>query len=106
LSWLAQQPTWADMQAIPAGDPVAGRASYATCAACHGQQGEGNVAMNAPSLAVLPAWYIARQLEHFKHGICTNPPARPPARFITKYIWSQDHKVIAIQYGSLRSSSA
>jgi cytochrome c oxidase subunit 2 len=67
--WLAQQPTWADMQAIPAGDPVAGRASYATCAACHGQQGEGNLAMNAPALAVLPDWYIARQLEHFKHGI-------------------------------------
>ena len=25
--------------------------------------------MNAPSLAVLPAWYIARQIEYFKHGI-------------------------------------
>jgi cytochrome c oxidase subunit II len=68
-NWLAQQPTWRDMQAIPAGDPIAGKSSYATCAACHGQQAEGNVAMNAPSLAVLPAWYIARQIEHFKHGI-------------------------------------
>jgi cytochrome c oxidase subunit 2 len=68
-SWLAQQPTWSDMQAIPPGDAVAGKTSYATCAACHGQQGEGNVAMNAPSLAVLPDWYIARQINHFKHGI-------------------------------------
>jgi cytochrome c oxidase subunit 2 len=68
-SWLAQQKTWSDIHAIPPGDPIAGKASYATCAACHGQQGEGNVAMNAPSLAVLQPWYIARQLEHFKHGI-------------------------------------
>jgi cytochrome c oxidase subunit II len=67
--WLARQQTWSDMQAIPAGDPVAGKASFATCAACHGQQGEGNVAMNAPSLAVLSPWYIARQIEHFKQGI-------------------------------------
>ncbi|CAA0116514.1 Alternative cytochrome c oxidase subunit 2 [Halioglobus japonicus] len=67
--WLAQQPTWRELQAIPPGDPIAGQASYATCAACHGQQAEGNLAMNAPSLAILPDWYIARQIEHFKHGI-------------------------------------
>ncbi len=68
-SWLAQQQTWSDIRAIPPGDPIAGEASFATCAACHGQQGEGNVAMNAPSLAVLPPWYIARQIAHFKQGI-------------------------------------
>jgi cytochrome c oxidase subunit 2 len=67
--WLAAQPTWSEMQAIPPGDAVAGKASFTTCMACHGASGEGNVAMNAPSLAVLPQWYIARQLEHFKHGI-------------------------------------
>jgi cytochrome c oxidase subunit 2 len=68
-NWLAQQPTWRELQAIPAGDVLAGQASFATCATCHGQQAEGNVALNAPSLSVLPSWYIARQLEHFKHGI-------------------------------------
>jgi cytochrome c oxidase subunit 2 len=68
-SWLAKQPTWSDLQSIAPGDPIAGKASFATCAACHGQQAEGNVAMNAPSLAILPSWYIARQLAHFKHGI-------------------------------------
>jgi cytochrome c oxidase subunit 2 len=67
--WLAQQPTWAEIQSIPAGDPVAGKTAYATCAACHGQQGEGNIAMNAPGLAELPPWYIERQIEHFKDGI-------------------------------------
>jgi cytochrome c oxidase subunit 2 len=68
-TWLAQQPTWAEIQSIPAGDPVAGKTAYATCAACHGQQGEGNIAMNAPGLAELPPWYIERQIEHFKDGI-------------------------------------
>lgn len=68
-NWLAQQPTWDEMRSIPAGDPVAGQVAFATCAACHGQMAEGNVAMNAPSLAALPPWYIARQIEHFKHGI-------------------------------------
>ncbi|MDX1735911.1 MAG: cytochrome c oxidase subunit II [Halioglobus sp.] len=67
--WVATQPTWADMQAIPPGDPVAGKANYAVCASCHGQQGEGNLAMNAPRLAGLPDWYIARQLDHYKAGI-------------------------------------
>ena len=68
-SWLAEQTTWADMQAIPAGNAIAGKDSFAVCASCHGQQGEGNVAMNAPSLAGLPDWYIARQLDHYKRGI-------------------------------------
>jgi len=68
-SWLAAQTTWNDMQSIPPGDAVAGRASYATCAACHGAAGEGNQAMNAPRLAGLPDWYITRQIKHYKQGI-------------------------------------
>ncbi len=68
-AWLATHPTWDEMRNIPAGDAVAGKASYATCAACHGQEGEGNPAMNAPRLAGLPDWYIARQIDHYKQGI-------------------------------------
>ena len=67
--WLATQPTWSELQAIPPGDAVAGKTSFTTCMACHGANGEGNAAMNAPSLAGLPDWYVARQLQHFKHGI-------------------------------------
>ena len=33
-----------------AADAAAGKGAYAVCAACHGQNGEGNVAMNAPKL--------------------------------------------------------
>ncbi len=52
-----------------AGDATAGRAKYAPCIACHGQQGEGNKGLNAPALAGRPEWYIVRQLNHFRAGI-------------------------------------
>ena len=35
-AWLHRQPTFAQLQARPAGDVVAGKALYAVCAACHG----------------------------------------------------------------------
>jgi cytochrome c oxidase subunit 2 len=68
-SWLAQQPTWAEVQQRPEGDAAAGQGLYTVCASCHGPQGEGNVAMNAPNLTILPAWYIERQLRYFQQGI-------------------------------------
>lgn len=68
-AWLAQQPTFAQTQAAAAPNLTAGQQQYAACAACHGQQGEGNRAMNAPKLAGLQPWYIARQLQYFKDGV-------------------------------------
>lgn len=56
------------------GDAAAGQALYATCAACHGQQGEGNPALNAPALAGQADWYIVRQLQYFKAGIRGTDP--------------------------------
>lgn len=50
-------------------DAAAGQASYAVCAACHGAEGEGNAAMNAPRLAGQQAWYLKRQLEAFQRGL-------------------------------------
>ncbi len=67
--WLAGQKTWSDMQGMSAGDPATGKGLYAICGSCHGQQGEGNVAMNAPRLAGLPAWYIGRQIKYYQQGI-------------------------------------
>ena len=66
--WLAQQPTFADTQAELPGDPIAGQAAYAVCAACHGFQGEGNVAMNGPKLTGQSAWYLERQIKAYKRG--------------------------------------
>lgn len=67
-SWLAGQPTFAQLAARPAPDPAAGKALYAACAGCHGEQGEGNQAVNAPKLAGQDGWYLRRQLAHFKQG--------------------------------------
>lgn len=68
-AWLAQQPTFAQTQAVAAANPAAGQAQYAVCASCHGAQGEGNRALNAPKLAGQPAWYTERQLNYFKTGV-------------------------------------
>lgn len=67
-AWLDAQPTFAQWQARQKPDPAAGQALYATCAACHGAQGEGTAALNAPKLTGQGAWYVARQLRYFKTG--------------------------------------
>jgi cytochrome c oxidase subunit 2 len=68
-AWLGSQPTYAQIAARPVVDAAAGQAAFAVCAACHGAQGEGNQTLNGPKLAGQPAWYVARQLRNFKHGI-------------------------------------
>jgi cytochrome c oxidase subunit 2 len=67
-SWLASQPTFAQTMA-QTGSPARGRALYATCAGCHGQQGEGNVALNSPKLSGMEAWSLEKQLQKFKKGV-------------------------------------
>jgi len=44
-------------------------ASYQTCIACHGQNGEGNTSLSAPALAGIDARYLSRQLKYFKKGL-------------------------------------
>ncbi len=55
--------------ASAAGDPAKGKAAYAVCAACHGANGMGNKALNAPQIAGQEPWYLERQLKNFKGGI-------------------------------------
>jgi cytochrome c oxidase subunit 2 len=57
-----------------AADAAAGQSAYAVCAACHGQKGEGNVAMNAPKLAGQEGWYVKRQLAAFRDGLRGTAP--------------------------------
>ncbi len=52
-----------------AGNADAGKAHYATCVACHGEQGQGNQAMNAPRLNHLEPVYVAAQLAKFRSGV-------------------------------------
>ncbi len=68
-TWLASQPTFAEVSAQAAADVTAGQGLYAVCTACHGATGEGNQTLNAPKLAGQEGWYIQRQLKNFKQGI-------------------------------------
>lgn len=73
-AWLASQPTFAQTLAAAAGDPQQGQAMYAVCSACHGANGEGNVALNAPKIAGQEDWYVRRQLAYYKAGIRGTKP--------------------------------
>jgi len=52
-----------------AGDPAKGQTLYATCTSCHGANGEGNQALNAPAIAGQQEWYLTRQLKNYQDGI-------------------------------------
>ncbi len=73
--WLNSYPTFAEVQARAEPDAEAGKMSYMACAACHGQNGEGNPALNAPKLAGMDSWYLKRQLQHYKSGVRGSDPA-------------------------------
>lgn len=51
------------------GNAKRGERLYRNCSNCHGDQGQGNYATNAPALAGQHDWYLRRQLQHFKQGI-------------------------------------
>ena len=68
-TWLSNQPTFASLNARPAGNAAIGAAMYGVCAACHGQQGEGMAALNGPKLAGQSEWYLKRQIQNYKRGL-------------------------------------
>jgi len=51
------------------GDVKAGEMLFATCAACHGEQGGGMQSLTAPVLAGQNDWYLLRQLKNYRSGI-------------------------------------
>jgi len=51
-----------------AANAEAGKELYTPCAACHGQNAEGIVALNSPALAGQSESYMIRQLWDFKKG--------------------------------------
>lgn len=58
-----------------AGDATRGQSLYATCAACHGAQGQGSQVLGAPALAGQSDWYLLRQLEKYASGARGYDPA-------------------------------
>ena len=51
------------------GNAKDGHGFYENCAACHGANGQGIWATNAPRLKGMSDWYMVTQLNNFKHGI-------------------------------------
>lgn len=51
----------------PAGFAADGEKLFATCVACHGDEGEGNATLDAPAIAGQDAAYLERQLRHFRN---------------------------------------
>jgi cytochrome c oxidase subunit 2 len=68
-TWENDHPTFAQFQAQAAGDAQVGKGLYAVCSACHGDQAQGNLQLNAPKLSGQAPWYLTRQLLAFKHGV-------------------------------------
>ena len=63
------------MPDTPAQETISGNAARGqalfepTCGVCHSENGEGVWAVNAPKLAGMSDWYLARQLQYFKSGV-------------------------------------
>lgn len=57
------------------GNAEAGRAAYATCAECHGEDARGNAERGAPPLHRASDWYLLAQLKKFKDGVRGTNPA-------------------------------
>ncbi len=68
-AWAASHPTYADRLQAAEPDPAQGAPQYAVCTSCHGAQGEGMQALNAPKLAGQDPWYLKRQLQNYRDGL-------------------------------------
>jgi cytochrome c553 len=61
-----------------AADATRGQTLYKACIACHGANGEGNVAMLAPKIAGQYDWYIISSINQFKEGVDRVNPTMLP----------------------------
>jgi cytochrome c oxidase subunit 2 len=48
---------------------VDGEELFKVCSFCHGTQGQGGPALDAPALAGMEAWYVERQLRNFRNRV-------------------------------------
>ena len=47
---------------------IRGKERYAQCTPCHGQNGDGNITLEAPPIAGMSQWYLEAQLHKFRIG--------------------------------------
>ncbi|GIX30927.1 MAG: hypothetical protein KatS3mg124_1399 [Porticoccaceae bacterium] len=82
--------------ALAAGDPAAGKAKAAVCAACHGANGI-SAAPIWPNLAGQKEEYLAKQLKAFRDGTRSEPSMSPMAANLS----DQDIADLAAYFSSL-----
>ena len=63
---------------LPDNAVLTGKALFAVCVACHGENAQGIKSLNAPSLVNHEAWYLERQLNNFRLGIRGDDPEDVP----------------------------
>jgi len=73
LAYIASLPD-SKPPATISGDVERGEKIFITCKSCHGVQGQGIWALNAPRLSGANDWYILRQLHNYKQGIRGSHP--------------------------------
>ena len=72
-AYIASLPD-SDSPSTMSGDVERGGEIFVTCKSCHGSDGQGIWALNAPRLKGSNDWYMARQLENYKQGIRGSHP--------------------------------
>lgn len=80
-----------------AGDPAAGQAKAAVCAACHGVDGISMIPMY-PNLKGQHAAYLVKQMKDFRSGARNDPVMSAQAKPLS----DQDIENLAAYYASLK----
>ena len=72
--YVASLPPVQPAPTLTGGDAARGQGLYAPCTGCHGLNGEGNQALNAPPLTHISDWYLLEQLKKYKDGVRGSNP--------------------------------
>ncbi len=68
-TYAANLPPGKPASTLEGGDPEKGKTHFAVCLACHGPNGDGQQALNAPALNHNSDWYLLKQLKNFRAGV-------------------------------------
>jgi len=67
--YISQMPRPVHPATVEGGNAEHGKQLFNTCVACHGADGGGNQALNAPMIAGADDWYMVNQLHKFKNKV-------------------------------------
>ena len=76
---LVASSVFAQQYPVGSGEGIDGEELFSVCGFCHGMQGQGGPALDAPPLAGMEAWYVERQLRAFKNRVRGMHPEDVPA---------------------------